>query len=294
MTEYLKCRANAKINLTLECTGRRDDGYHLLDMCMTSVTLYDELTFRKSGNGFSISVNGGDNIPNDEQNLIFKAAKILCDHAGISLPETEITLLKRIPSQAGLGGGSADAAATLTALNEMEGLGYSSAELAAIGEKVGADVPFCVTGGTARVRGIGELIDTLPPMPSADILILMPERGNSTPEMFRLMDSAQESTGGYSEKAAELIKAGDLYGIAENLRNDFSGFSYRYEEMKKIFEENGALGAGLSGSGAAAFGIFNDSERMNRCADAAWAEGFSAYAVRPAGAGTEIIERKEK
>ena len=127
MTEYLKCRANAKINLTLECTGRRDDGYHLLDMCMTSVTLCDELTFKKGGNGFSISVNGGYNIPNDEHNLIFKAAKILCDHAGIPLPESEITLLKRIPSQAGLGGGSADAAATLIALNEMEGLGYSSA-----------------------------------------------------------------------------------------------------------------------------------------------------------------------
>ena len=292
MTDYLKIKANAKINLTLECTGRRGDGYHLLDMCMCSVTLSDELVFRRDDSGFSIAVEGGKSIPNDENNLIFKAAKRLCEYADIPLPGVRVELEKRIPSQAGLGGGSADAAATLAALNEMLELGYSFGELAEIGEKVGADVPFCVIGGTARVRGIGEQIEPLEPIPEADILILMPEKGNSTPEMFRLLDKGELSAKGYTGRIAECVAKGDLPGIAENLYNDFSAFSYRYCDMKNIFLKSGAAGMSVSGSGAAAFGIFGDRNQLEYCVSLAEKAGLSAYAVRPAQSGVEIIERR--
>ena len=180
MSTSAKLRANAKVNLSLDVTGIRDDGYHIVDMVNCSVTLFDELEIvMMPGESFSISSNVR-YLPTDERNLIWKAAKRLSDKTGIPMPEVKVTVRKRIPSQAGLGGGSADAAAALIGFNLLLGLGLTKDELSVIGASVGADVPFCISGGTARVGGIGEVITPLRDELSYPILIAMPRYGHST------------------------------------------------------------------------------------------------------------------
>ena len=188
MSDTLRLRANAKVNLSLDVTGVREDGYHTVDMVNRSVTLFDELEFTMTpGRGFSISSNVR-YFPTDEKNLIWKAARKLSEYCGVPMPEARCAVRKRIPSQAGLGGGSADAAAALIAFNRLMGTGLSSKELAEIGKSVGADVPFCLTGGTARVGGIGEIIEPARDMLPLPMLIAMPRYGRSTKEAYAMLD----------------------------------------------------------------------------------------------------------
>ncbi|MFV0401416.1 MAG: 4-(cytidine 5'-diphospho)-2-C-methyl-D-erythritol kinase [Oscillospiraceae bacterium] len=262
--------APAKINLFLEITGTDHRGYHLLDTVMQSVSLCDLVLLSRRREGFFIASNE-EGVPTDESNLAFKAAAALCAELDIALPSLSIYLEKRIPSEAGLGGGSSDAAAVLIGLNRLLGTNLSTEKLCDIGEKVGADVPFCVLGGTALARGIGEKLMPLKPLPGCHIVIAKPAEGISTREAFydydRLGNKATPQDGTALLKA---ITASDLTGLGSAVYNTLEQIipGNTTETIKAVMGENGAVGAALSGSGSAVFGLFDSKAAAERCAEA--------------------------
>ncbi|MCR4402707.1 MAG: 4-(cytidine 5'-diphospho)-2-C-methyl-D-erythritol kinase [Firmicutes bacterium] len=282
--------ARAKLNLTLDILGRRPDGYHELESVVQSIDLYDGVALgstpahRVSGQGRELGVTlacQNPLVPLGQENLAFKAALALSRHVGVGAA-VWIDIKKRIPVSAGLGGGSADAAAVLLGLNELWGLGLDDAELAAIGETVGADVPFCLTGGTGVIRGKGEKIERLPALENVWFVVVVPEGGISTAEAYAAYDrlSADESdsatqVGGGGGPRAGCATPAMIRAVAEHdLRRVVSGISNDLEraaatmvpsvrDAKKALLEAGALGVGMSGSGPAVFGIAED-ERTAR------------------------------
>jgi len=250
--------AYAKINLTLDITGKRADGYHLLRMVMQSVSLCDKLKLTQGEPGIHVQCSRGD-VVCDESNTVYKAAAAFFAYAGVS-PNVAIALEKKIPWQAGLGGGSADAAAVLTALNQMVCTNYSNETLCSIGLQVGADVPFCVIGGTALVEGIGEKLTELPDMPHCFIVICKPPIGVDTKKAYALADTAPQTRSTYSAHVLSAIKTADLAAIAANLGNEFERVMNLDEvtRIKDAMKSVGALGACMTGSGSAVYGIFDD------------------------------------
>lgn len=257
--------AYAKINLTLDITGKRADGYHLLRMVMQSVSLCDELTLTAGEPGIRV-LCGRNDVPCDETNTVFKAVEDFCSFAGIK-PEITVEIQKNIPSQAGLGGGSADAAAVLLAMNDMYHTGYSKETLCKIGVKVGADVPFCILGGTALAEGIGEKLTVLPELPPCRIVICKPPVGVDTKQAFARSDSVPKTGQFYSSKMLSAIKSGSLNGVAENLSNEFERVIDLAEVagIKNQMKSMGALGACMTGSGSAVFGIFDSQPNALAC-----------------------------
>ena len=180
--------AHGKINWALNITGLRSDGYHELDMLMQSIALGDDMVFEDAA-GLTLTVDGRPD-PDPERNLVIRAARALMTHTG-TRHGAAISLNKHVPARAGLGGGSADCALTLRALNRLWALGLRDDELLALGAKLGADVPFCLTGGLARVRGIGEQIVPIEVAPSLPLVLVTPGGGLSTAEVFRLWDQGR-------------------------------------------------------------------------------------------------------
>lgn len=250
--------AYAKINLTLDITGKRADGYHLLRMVMQSVSLCDKLTLTQGEPGIHVHCSRGD-VVCDKSNTVHKAAAAFFAYSGVK-PNVAIALEKKIPSQAGLGGGSADAAAVLVALNQMFQTNYSNELLCSIGLQVGADVPFCVVGGTALAEGIGEKLTVLPAIPPCFIVICKPPVGVDTKKAYALADAAPKTGSAYSTEVLGAIKAADLPAIAANLGNEFERVMH-LDEVARIKNEMklmGALGACMTGSGSAVYGLFDD------------------------------------
>lgn len=252
-------KAYAKINLSLDITGKRDDGYHELESVMQSVSLCDDVTVYLM-NQPTITVFCSDrSIPVDERNTAYKAAKLMLDLRGDN-DGCAIVINKRIPSQAGLGGGSADAAAVIKALNKALSLGLDDGELAKIGAGVGADVPFCIYNHTCLCRGIGEDIEILPELKKYDIVIIKPDFGISTPEAYKNFDTKQIESARASEKLVNAIKNGD--DICKLIANDLEAAAdnEEIEAIKTKLVENGALCAQMTGSGSAVFGLFDVKE----------------------------------
>ena len=263
-------KAYAKVNLGLDITGRRDDGYHMVRMIMQSLDIYDELTFEmKEEPGIIITLAGENenNLSLGEDNLIFKAAKHISEMTGYE-GGIRITLKKNIPIAAGMAGGSSDCAATLKGVNELLNAGLSEEKLREIGVKLGADVPYCIMGGTALSEGIGEVLTPLPALPKCFFVVAKPAVSVSTAEAY----------GGYDRLAAEkpeLIHP-DIDGQVEALRNgDLKGLTDRFlnvleyvtaekyseiRELEEIMKDAGALNAMMSGSGPTVFGIFDSEE----------------------------------
>ncbi len=268
-------KAFAKINLSLDVVGRRADGYHELISVMQSISLYDTLRFeKKCGNGMSFCSNC--NLPANEDNLIFRAAEAYFEAAGTRFG-LHVELDKRIPMKAGLGGGSADAAAALRALNELDGARFSLEELCEIGIQIGADVPFCIMGGTRLCRGIGEKMQEIPNLLRPFVVVVMGAEGISTPQAFAAIDEKCGDFKGALRAAEEKHKA-----ITECLKNGktdtVSGVIYnlfediilpirpRVGEIKRALADAGAYAAQMSGSGPAVFGLF---EKRAQAQDAA-------------------------
>ena len=282
-------RANAKINLWLDVCAKRPNGYHDIVSVMSEVSLHDTLTATRT-DGCDIVLNTDAGLPTDERNLAVRAAKAYFAKTGAPFG-VELTLKKSIPMQAGLGGGSADAAATLKALNALDGARFSTAELAEIGAAVGADVPFCVVGGTALCRGIGEEITPLCSSLHAALVVAIMGQGVSTPTAFAALDERFENYANYTADAcpdalASALQNGDISGTVSALFN-------RFEEvveprrpavsvLKTALLENGALGAQMSGSGPAVFGIFPDLATADAAAKALTALGARAFACQMA------------
>ena len=259
-------RAYAKINLCLDVTGKRPDGYHDVRMIMQTVDIYDILSLEKTESGITIDV-GGSPLPADGDNLIYKAAKKVMDKCGIQ-GGISISLEKHIPIAAGMAGGSSDAAATLRGVNRLYELGYDTEKLCELGVKLGADVPFCIRGGTAMAEGIGDKLTPLPTPDKAYILLVKPPIAVSTKEVYEAYDalepSEREDKSGRLEKLLKEGKA-DPAGVCGCLMNVLADVTEAQHPMIKEIREKmtelGAEGALMSGSGPTVFGIFSDGEK---------------------------------
>lgn len=257
--------AYAKINLTLDITGKRKDGYHLLRMVMQSVSLCDKLVITDSGSGISV-ITSHDEIPCNEENTAYKAAAAFFEYTGAASNLT-IHIQKVIPSQAGLGGGSADAAAVLLALNKMHNTGMTKETLCQIGLKVGADVPFCIIGGTRFAEGIGDKLSPLLALPPCHIVICKPPVEVDTKKAYALADAAAKKESGFTSSMLHAVRVGDLRAVAQNLGNEFEQVMHLAEvdHIKDAMKQCGALGACMTGSGSAVFGIFEDLSKAVSC-----------------------------
>ena len=255
-------KAMAKVNLGLDVLRRRENGYHDVKMVMQTVNLYDTLTLSKIDEGIVITTNTGE-LPLNEDNLIYKAAKLLLEYvdkkAGVS-----IHLDKQIPIAAGMAGGSTDAASTLLGINELYNLDLTKEELAEVGVKIGADVPYCIYGGTYLSEGIGEVLTKLPDAPDCYVVIAKPGIGVSTKYVYENLHIETVEKHPDIDGMIDAIKTGSLDGVTEKMENVLETVTIkRYPEietMKKCLLENGAENALMSGSGPTVFGIFKEEK----------------------------------
>lgn len=267
--------ACAKINLFLDVAGRRPDGYHLLTGLMQSVSLADTVTLSitpSDKDRICLTCSDG-NLPTDRSNLAFRAAEVFLvrlhrDKYEVPAARIDIHITKRIPYPAGLAGGSADAAAVLRGLNLLSGFPLSTDELEEAGSTLGADIPFCIRGGTCRTEGVGNVLTSYHPMPDCDILIACAGEGISTPSAYRKLDEAfdnfeQDSYKPHTEQLKEMITAldnDDLPGIGAYMFNLFESVILPEHataaKLRRILSVSGALGAIMSGSGPSVFGLF--------------------------------------
>ena len=261
----MEIQAFAKLNLTLDILGKREDGYHDLRMVMQSITLADTLTLEENrGEGLRVSANLRF-LPTGEKNLAAAAALRFWEALGREPEDLDIRIEKRIPVCAGMAGGSSDAAAVLRALNQRAGEPFAPKELARLGERVGSDVPYCVLGGTALAEGRGEVLTPLPPLPRCWVVACKPDFPISTPELFAQADRVKLRRRPDTAGLVAALEAGDLGGVARRMYNVFEDvlparLYTRVAEIKNDLIQCGALGANMSGSGPTAFGLFDRLE----------------------------------
>ena len=256
--------AFAKLNLTLDVLGKREDGYHDLQSVMQTISIRDDIEIDVgTGKPWNLLCTD-ESIPTDERNLAWKAAKVYCDTMKKDPDGLEIRITKRIPSGAGMGGGSADAAAVLRALNRHYGDPLSIFALAELGAQVGSDVPFCVLCGTAMVEGRGERLRKLPDMPDCIIVVCKPEFSVSTPELYKKIDEVAIAKRPDNKAMESALYAGDLLKVAHNLCNVFDPVvteeHLELNYIKSLFHQYGAVGYQMTGSGSAVFAMVSEFE----------------------------------
>ena len=263
----MRLQAFAKINLGLDVLGKREDGYHEVRMIMQTIRMYDQLDMRKSEEpGIHLTTNKK-YIPVDENNLVWRAAKLMMDTCGI-MEGVSIHLHKVIPVAAGMAGGSSDAAATLVGMNRLFHCGLSKEKLMELGVQIGADVPYCVLRGTALAEGIGEKLTVLPPMPDCWILIGKPGISVSTKYVYTTLDLNTDTVHPDIDGMKKALEDGNLYGITERMGNVLQDVTIpAYPEVERIKEQMktlGAVNAMMSGSGPTVFGLFDDREKAKQ------------------------------
>lgn len=256
--------AYAKINLTLDVLGKREDGYHDLKSVMQTLSIRDDVEI-DIGTGkpwtMSCSMEG---IPCNEKNLAWKAAKVFFDTAKKDPNGLEIRITKRIPMEAGMGGGSADAAAVLRALNDHYGKPFSIGALAELGSLVGSDVPFCVIGGTCMVEGRGERLRKLPDMPDCIFVVIKPDFSVSTPALYQKLDEVIIPKHPDNQAMESALLAGDLRKVCDNVFNVFdpvvTADHLELNYIKSLCHQYGAITYQMTGSGSAVFAIVSEFE----------------------------------
>ena len=254
----MKLKANAKINLTLDVIGKRDDGYHLIDSVFQSVSLCDEISVEKCD---AIVVRCTDSTISDKSNIAYKAAEKFFEYIGLD-GGAEIVIQKHIPLASGMGGGSADAATVIVALDKLYGTKLTKTQLCEIGLSVGADVPFCIVGGTARVGGIGEKMTKLLDMPDCAVLLIKHGKKLSTADMYKKIDSCPQ-TERYTQTVVEALENGDLNRLCQNVSNAFSAVCNNENLINDIKATN-PQAVSLSGSGPTVFAIYNNIADANK------------------------------
>ncbi len=278
----VRVQAQAKLNLTLDVLGRRDDGYHDLRMVMQSISLCDTLDIAPGTGAETRVFTELKFLPTGEKNLAALAARRFWEALGAEPRPLDITIDKRIPVCAGMAGGSSDAAAVLRALNQKEGAPFTPEQLARIGEQIGSDVPYCVLGGTALAEGRGEVLTPLPALPECWAVVCKPEFSISTPELFARIDSVKIRRRPDTAGVLSALEAGDLPGVARRMYNVFQDVlperqQARVEGIKHTLIDCGALGAAMSGTGPTAFGLFEDEGQAQSAYDALRAEFRDVY-----------------
>ncbi len=263
----MQLRCAAKINLSLDVTGKRPDGYHTLESIFQTVSVYDVLSVAvEEGSGISLTCDTP-GVPCDAGNLAFRAARTFLETTGIRCG-IRIGIEKHIPSGAGMGGGSADAAGVLYALNKLLGCGYSNAQLREIGAPLGADVPFLLLGGTAFARGIGEILTPLAPLPEIPLAIVKGMESISTPAAYAAIDRLTHPAHPDTAGMLEAVKNQDIAKLAKACGNLFEEVAADCRDVQRAREAllgQGALCAVMTGSGSAVFGIFASSHAAQRC-----------------------------
>lgn len=272
--DKIELKAYGKINIGLDVIRKREDGYHDLDMIMQTVGVYDDVIIsRKDGTQtYEIEVStDADVLPNDKGNLAFMAAKVLMEAYDIKA-KVKIYINKRIPIAGGMAGGSADCAAVLRGVNQLFQLGLTDEQLQEYGVKLGADVPYCIVGGTKRAQGIGEILTDLPTPPKCYVIIAKPDAFVSTKFVYSHIRPAQIENHPDIDGIIESIKAGDLYGMCEKIANVMEDVTIPeypiIQKVKDILKSNGAVNALMSGSGPTVFGIYDDEEKAKQSMDA--------------------------
>ncbi len=263
----MKLKAYGKINLTLDVTGKREDGFHLLDTVMQSVSVWDEVELTPGGEpGIRLRCDRG-YLPTDTKNTAYRAAALFFQHCGIKGEGLTISLRKHIPTRAGMGGGSADAAAVLFGLDRLYETRLGLPVLLELGGQIGADVPFCIHGGTCRCTGLGEKLEPVPPLPDCFLVICKPPAGMSTPRAYALLDQYPLSQAQATPRLVEALEAGDLRQTGRALSNRFDETMKlsQVRAIKRLMLSAGALGAMMTGSGSAVYGIFDRVEKAKNC-----------------------------
>lgn len=286
--ERVCLKAAAKLNFSLDILGKRPDGYHEMDMVMQTVDLSDDVELTRAE---SISVLS-DGSPDGPANLAWKAAEAFFAAAGIT-GGVSIRLTKRIPAQAGMAGGSADAAAVLIGLNRLYNAGLSPEALRRAGLSVGADVAYCLVGGTARVRGMGERVEPASQLTVGYLTVVKPPFGISTAEAFRRFDRAEGLT--HPDNAALLaaMARGELEALAPFMENvlEQSEGSPEVARIRQKLLDTGALAARMTGSGSAVFGVFREESAARHSAAALAGEG-QVFVTRPVPRGVEVLREE--
>jgi 4-diphosphocytidyl-2-C-methyl-D-erythritol kinase len=260
----VRLRAFAKVNYALEVRGLRDDGYHEIASVLQSISLADELEIERSRGGFELLFEPeGVEVGPLEENTVYKAWALLWEVSGHELP-VRMRLHKKIPAGAGLGGGSADAAAVLVGMNELYGLGLDYEELRDIGSRIGADVPFCLLGGTALGEGRGEVLTPLPAPPDHHLVLAKPVRSAETGGVYRAYDECPGKRTASVKPVVAALRSGDLRALGGVLGNDLepvtAGFVPEVAAYRRELLRAGALGATMTGTGTAVYGIFGIRE----------------------------------
>jgi len=265
----MKIKAYAKINIALDVVGKREDGYHLLRMIMQTIDLYDTIEIEKINSGIKLKCNKH-YVPTDERNLACKAAKLFKETYSIN-DGVDIKLIKNIPVSAGLAGGSTDAAGVLKLMNKIFNINADDEELKALGLKLGADVPYCINGGTALCEGVGEKITQLKQFKDKILVLIKPPFGVSTKEVYKNFDLSKVI---FHPRIEELIKSmenDDIYFVANNMKNLLENVTLKkHRVITSIKEEvtlNDAIGTMMSGSGPTVFAFFDDMLKAQMCYD---------------------------
>ena len=276
--DSISLKALAKINIGLDVTGIRDDGYHEVRMIMQTVNLFDKLTIKKSSDDKITMSTNLKFLPVDGDNLCIKAATLLIEEFGIK-EGVHIDLEKHIPVAAGMAGGSTDAAAVLFGVNKLFNLKLSQKDLMERGVKIGADVPYCIMRGTALAEGIGEVLSPLPPMIKCPVLIAKPGISVSTKQVYTALDSCFDTVEHPDiDGLIADIKANDLKALCGHMGNVLEDVTIPLHpviaDIKASMMENGAVGAMMSGSGPTVFGFFEDNKTARAAKDALTKSGM--------------------
>lgn len=263
----MNIKAYAKINISLDVIGKREDGYHLLKMIMQNIDLYDIVQVEKISTDISLKCNKS-YVPTDERNLAYKAANLFKETYNIK-SGIYINIEKNIPVSAGLAGGSTDAAAVLKLMNKIFNINASEQELMNLGLKLGADVPYCICGGTALCEGIGEKVTKLKPFKNKILVVVKPPFGVSTKEVYKAFDLSKVIFHPKTEDLILNIEKNNLNFVANNMKNLLENVTLgRYKVISNIKDEVnscGSLGSMMSGSGPTVFGFFDDMLKAQRC-----------------------------
>ena len=269
----LTLSANAKINLTLDILGTREDGYHEVAMIMQEISLHDTLSMGKLNQGISLTIvieGQQGTLPADESNLCWKAAALVQKEYNLQ-EGVEIHLTKRIPMAAGLAGGSADAAAVLKGMNHLFRLGMTEARLCELGARLGSDIPFCIMGGTMLATGRGEVLTRLPSFPRLSVVLAKPPVGVSTAWAYKTYDAGYDGPHPDNEAMLEAIHGGDAHKAAGLLCNVLEGVTETEHpviaDYKRLMMEHGAMASMMSGSGPTVFGLVREKQQAWHLAD---------------------------
>ncbi|MEG0308161.1 MAG: 4-(cytidine 5'-diphospho)-2-C-methyl-D-erythritol kinase [Clostridium sp.] len=267
----MNIKAYGKINIALDVIGKRIDGYHLLRMIMQTVDIYDELSFEPISEVEGIHITSNkESVPTDCRNLVYKAIELFCDTYGIK-KAIKVHIEKNIPVEAGMAGGSTDAAGALRAMRDLYKAEVSDEELMKLGVRIGADVPYCIKGGTALCEGIGEVITMIEPFSDKILVVVKPNFGVSTVQTYKNFKLDKVKNHPNVDGLIEAIRRDDLIYVAENMMNLLENVTVEEHEeindIKKFMCDEGALGAMMSGSGPTVFGFFETESGAACCAN---------------------------